>query len=105
MWRQVALLGRGWGVARRGVSSSTVVRGGGGGAPEPEHDRDGILFGARDGKPFSPENREEWESIYYWGMGGALVLGFVGFYLRPDYNPHQWAREEITHRQEEAKFK
>ena len=41
----------------------------------------GRLFGEQPPAPGTKRTKDDWENIYYWGMGSSLVLAIVlGFY-------------------------
>lgn len=61
----------------------------------------GHLFGEVP-VPGQKRQREDWELIYYWGMGGAFVLAAIGLATKPTTKPSAWARGEILQREEEA---
>ena len=61
----------------------------------------GRLFGEVR-RPGEKRVREDWELIWYWGMGGAFVLAAVGLATKPDTTPSAWARREMLERQEAA---
>jgi hypothetical protein len=91
--------------------------GGGGGGhkeePHEEHHGDGHHHHAEEGpsgmkarlfaeKPGTKRVREDWELIWYVGMGGAFVLAGIGLATKPDTTPSTWARREMVERQEQA---
>jgi hypothetical protein len=79
--------------------SALVVRRqyGGHAAPEPPKMPKGNLFGEARGVK---REREDWELVWYVGMGGAFVLMGVALMTRPSTKPSAWAREELELRQE-----
>ncbi|KAJ7169953.1 Ndufb11, NADH dehydrogenase 1 beta subcomplex subunit [Mycena filopes] len=65
----------------------------------------GLLF-RREGAPspldIGPDRRikEPWESLWYYGMYGTMVVGFVLFYFKPDTSIQTWALKEAKQRME-----
>ena len=70
--------------------------GGGGGEPEAPKMPKGNLFGEPVGVK---REREDWELVWYIGMGGAFVLMAVALMTRPSTKPSAWARQELELRQ------
>lgn len=64
----------------------------------------GHLFGEVR-KPGEKRKWEDWELIWYLGMGGAFVLATIGLATKPHSKPSAWARREMYNRQDEAKAK
>ncbi|GAA5926967.1 uncharacterized protein JCM15063_000420 [Sporobolomyces koalae] len=54
----------------------------------------GYLFGEKPPAPGKKRVREDWESIYYWGMFGGMTLGGVLIYYKPDTSIEGWARKQ-----------
>ncbi|KAJ8652325.1 hypothetical protein O0I10_012051 [Lichtheimia ornata] len=69
------------------LTRPTVMRRGGGGAPE-VNEPGGYLFNEKT------RVKEEWESIYNWGMGGGFFLMAVALYYKPDTSVVSWATKE-----------
>ncbi len=61
----------------------------------------GHLFGEVT-PPGTKRVREDWELIYYFGMGGAFVLAIVGLWTKPQTKPSAWARAELIKREADA---
>ncbi|KAI8642154.1 ESSS subunit of NADH:ubiquinone oxidoreductase-domain-containing protein [Parasitella parasitica] len=38
--------------------------------------------------------KEDWESIYYYGMGGGFLAMAVALYYKPDTSVVTWAKKE-----------
>ena len=62
----------------------------------------GNLFGETPPANGQKRQREDWELIWYWGMGGAFVLMGVALATRPDTKPSAWARDELEKRQQQS---
>jgi hypothetical protein len=103
-------------LARPGQGGVRRFGGGGGGGHKEEehHHEDGHhhhhaeespsgtkarLFGE---KPGVKRVREDWELIWYIGMGGSFLLAGIGLATKPDTTPSTWARREMIERQEQA---
>ncbi|GAA6058982.1 hypothetical protein JCM10212_001692 [Sporobolomyces blumeae] len=54
----------------------------------------GYLFGEKPPAKGQKRVREDWESIYYWGMFGGMALGGVLIYYKPDTSIEGWARQQ-----------
>ncbi|KAK4057549.1 Serine/threonine-protein kinase rio2 [Microbotryomycetes sp. JL221] len=54
----------------------------------------GYLFGEKPSAPGQKRVKEDWETIYYWGMGGGMALAAVLLYYKPDTSIEGWARKE-----------
>jgi len=46
------------------------------------------------------EKKEDWETIYYWGMFGSMAVAAVGLYYKPDTSISKWALQEAKERME-----
>ncbi|KAI8388509.1 uncharacterized protein BYT42DRAFT_560308 [Radiomyces spectabilis] len=68
------------------LSRPVFMRRGGHGAPMNEPS--GYLFSEKK------RIKEDWEDIYYWGMGGGFVLMAAALYYKPDTTVMTWARKE-----------
>ncbi|GAA5970091.1 hypothetical protein JCM3765_006099 [Sporobolomyces pararoseus] len=62
----------------------------------------GYLFGEKPPAPGKKRVREDWESIYYWGMFGGMTLGAVLIYYKPDTSIEGWARKQAQEKLEKA---
>ncbi|KAF7720903.1 hypothetical protein EC973_005791 [Apophysomyces ossiformis] len=62
-------------------------RGGGHGAPQ-YNEPGGYLFAEKT------RVKEDWEDIYYWGMGGGFLFIAAGLYYKPDTSVVSWAKKE-----------
>ncbi|KAL8278670.1 hypothetical protein RQP46_008962 [Phenoliferia psychrophenolica] len=63
----------------------------------------GHLFGEQVGNSFvlgarQKRVKQDWENIYYYGMGGGMALGAVLIYYKPDTSLEGWARKEAEAR-------
>ncbi|RUP44488.1 ESSS subunit of NADH:ubiquinone oxidoreductase-domain-containing protein [Jimgerdemannia flammicorona] len=54
----------------------------------------GYLFNEKPPAPGQKRVKEDWEDIYYWGMGGGFVLAGVMLYYKPDTSLVTWATRE-----------
>ncbi|KAI8982040.1 hypothetical protein BDF20DRAFT_864668 [Mycotypha africana] len=68
------------------VRTNLIRRGGGHGTPINEPG--GYLFNEKT------RVKEDWENIYYWGMGGGFLAMAVALYYKPDTSLITWARKE-----------
>ncbi|CAO0796632.1 unnamed protein product [Mucor circinelloides] len=66
---------------------TNVLRRGGHGTPS-YNEPGGYLFNEKT------RVKEDWESIYYWGMGGGFVAMAVALYYKPDTSVVTWAKKE-----------
>jgi len=48
------------------------------------HEPSGLLFGEPIRQPGVKRQREDWELIWIYGMGGAIIFGSVIMYFKPD---------------------
>ncbi|ORY78088.1 ESSS subunit of NADH:ubiquinone oxidoreductase-domain-containing protein [Leucosporidium creatinivorum] len=62
----------------------------------------GYLFGEKPLAPGQKRVKEDWENIYYWGMGGGMALAAVLLYYKPDTSIEGWARKEAQAKQAAA---
>jgi hypothetical protein len=60
----------------------------------------GKLFGESAPLPGQKRQKEEWEDIYYYGLGGGMALGAVLIYYKPDTSLEGWAVKEAAARLE-----
>ncbi|KAI9031519.1 hypothetical protein CLU79DRAFT_728893 [Phycomyces nitens] len=69
------------------LARPTIMRRGGHGTPQ---------WNEPGGYFFSEKKRvkEEWEDIYYWGMGGGMALMAVALAYKPDTSVVTWAKKE-----------
>lgn len=67
--------------ARRTLSSTPQVRGGGGSHDDHFDPPGGILFGVKPGEKYQDEG---WEKVFYWGFFGSLAFGVLGYAYKPD---------------------
>jgi len=52
---------------------------------EPQyHEPSGLVFGEPIRQPGVRRQREDWELIWIYGMGGAIFFGSVIMYFKPD---------------------
>ncbi|KAF9576327.1 hypothetical protein EC968_009301 [Mortierella alpina] len=58
----------------------------------------GYLFGEKPLAPGTKRVKEDWENLFVFGFGGAMVLGTVLMYYKPDTNVHTWAYREAKAR-------
>ncbi|GAA5874916.1 hypothetical protein JCM5296_003871 [Sporobolomyces johnsonii] len=54
----------------------------------------GYLFGEKPPAPGKKRVRQDWESIYYWGMFGGMAVGGVLIFYKPDTSIEGWARQQ-----------
>lgn len=60
----------------------------------------GKLFGETAPLPGQTRVKEEWEDIYYYGLGGGMALAAVLLYYKPDSSLEGWAVKEAAARLE-----
>ncbi|KAG9041028.1 hypothetical protein FS842_002752 [Serendipita sp. 407] len=60
----------------------------------------GMLFNEFPRKDGAKRQKEDWETIWYVGMGGGMALAFAIFWFRPDTSISSWALEEAKARLE-----
>jgi hypothetical protein len=65
----------------------------------------GYLFGEKPLPAGTKRKWEDWELIWYLGMGGGFVLGAIGLATRPDTSASAWARQEMFDRKAEKQEK
>ncbi|KAG2220990.1 hypothetical protein INT45_004609 [Circinella minor] len=80
------------------TTRSTLMRRGGGGN-QSWNEPGGYLFGEKN------RVKEEWESIYYWGMGGGCALMAAALYYKPDTSVTTWATKEAEKQLKEKGIK
>ncbi|CAG8718042.1 2666_t:CDS:2, partial [Acaulospora morrowiae] len=69
---------------------------------EPEwNEPSGYLFGEKPLPPGQKRVKEDWENIWYFGMGGCLLLGIVIAIYKPDTSIQSWALKEAEKRLKE----
>lgn len=61
----------------------------------------GYIFGEKPPPKGQKRVKEDWELIYYWGMGGGMALAAVMIYFKPDTSLEGWARKEAKTRMAE----
>ncbi|KAG2196795.1 hypothetical protein INT46_006296 [Mucor plumbeus] len=66
---------------------TNFVRRGGHGTPS-YNEPGGYLFNEKT------RVKEDWESIYYYGMGGGFLAMAVALYYKPDTSVVTWAKKE-----------
>ncbi|KAI8874223.1 hypothetical protein GQ42DRAFT_159992 [Ramicandelaber brevisporus] len=88
--------------ALRPLATRSRLARSGGVDDRPSNEPGGFLFGERPLPAGQKRVKEEWESIYMWGMGLTIGLAFAGAYYKPDTNITSWARAEAQKRFEEA---
>eukprot|EP00009_Paramoeba_aestuarina_P009760 CAMPEP_0201540012 /NCGR_PEP_ID=MMETSP0161_2-20130828/70716_1 /ASSEMBLY_ACC=CAM_ASM_000251 /TAXON_ID=180227 /ORGANISM="Neoparamoeba aestuarina, Strain SoJaBio B1-5/56/2" /LENGTH=107 /DNA_ID=CAMNT_0047947449 /DNA_START=17 /DNA_END=340 /DNA_ORIENTATION=+ len=94
-----SILPHGRALAARSLSTSTPRLG----APAEEEvtEPQGILFGKKPGEMWAWEHLENWELIWYAGMGGSLFAGFLLFTYRDEpISSEDWLKEEIKYRKD-----
>jgi len=60
----------------------------------------GYLFGEKPPPPGQKRKREDWETLWYWGMFGSMAVAAVGLYYKPDTSIQTWALQEAKARME-----
>ncbi|KZS93083.1 hypothetical protein SISNIDRAFT_486016 [Sistotremastrum niveocremeum HHB9708] len=58
----------------------------------------GFLFGEKPLPPGQKRKREDWETIWYWGMFGGMAFAGVMLYFKPDTSIQSWALKEAKER-------
>ncbi|GAA6036722.1 hypothetical protein JCM8097_003447 [Rhodosporidiobolus ruineniae] len=58
----------------------------------------GRLFGEKAPAPGQKRVKEDWENIYIYGFGGAMLFGGILRYYKPDTSIEGWAREQAKER-------
>ncbi|GAA5798212.1 ESSS subunit of NADH:ubiquinone oxidoreductase [Helicostylum pulchrum] len=66
---------------------TNVLRRGGHGTPS-YNEPGGYLFSEK------VRVKEDWENIYYFGMGGGFLAMAVALYYKPDTSVVSWAKKE-----------
>lgn len=67
--------------AVRAFSSTKVTKGAAAGHEDHYDSPSGWLWGV---KPGEKAEEEGWEKLMYWGFGGSMLLGVVGYAFKPD---------------------
>lgn len=67
--------------AVRVFSNTAAVKGAAAGHEDHYDSPSGWLWGV---KPGEKAEEEGWEKIMYWGFGGSMLLGVVGYAFKPD---------------------
>lgn len=67
--------------AVRAISNTAAVKGAAAGHEDHYDSPSGWLWGV---KPGEKAEEEGWEKIMYWGFGGSMLLGVVGYAFKPD---------------------
>ncbi|KAF2859536.1 hypothetical protein K470DRAFT_218916 [Piedraia hortae CBS 480.64] len=57
----------------------------------------GWLFNVKPGQKYENEG---WESVFYIGFFGSLLVGVIGYCYKPDTSIQTWALEEARRRLE-----
>ncbi|KAK1074708.1 hypothetical protein LTR12_008915 [Friedmanniomyces endolithicus] len=57
----------------------------------------GWLFGVKPGEKYENEG---WENVWFYGFGGSLLFGVIGYCYKPDTSIQTWALEEARRRLE-----
>ncbi|KIJ45111.1 hypothetical protein M422DRAFT_167464 [Sphaerobolus stellatus SS14] len=83
----------------RAASNALRCRYASSGAPH-YNEPTGYIFGEKPPPAGQKRKREDWELIWYWGMGGSLVVAVVGLYFKPDTSIQTWALKEAKARME-----
>ncbi|KAF9337735.1 hypothetical protein BG006_003094 [Podila minutissima] len=60
----------------------------------------GYLFGEKPLPAGAKRVKEDWESLFFYGFMGSMVLGTAVIYYKPDTNVHTWAYREAKARME-----
>ncbi|KAH9837105.1 ESSS subunit of NADH:ubiquinone oxidoreductase-domain-containing protein [Rhodofomes roseus] len=60
----------------------------------------GYLFGEKPLPPGEKRKKEDWESVWYAGMYGTMLLAGVLLYYKPDTSLSTWAYNEAKSRME-----
>ncbi|KAI8145303.1 hypothetical protein BJV82DRAFT_643659 [Fennellomyces sp. T-0311] len=81
------MLARAFARSSRLTRPTLMRRGGGHGTPQ-WNEPGGYLFSEKT------RVKEDWESIYYWGMGGGFALMAAALYYKPDTSVVTWAKKE-----------
>lgn len=68
-------------VSARAFSNSAKVQGAAAGEGDHYDSPSGWLWGV---KPGEKAEEEGWEKIMYWGFGGCMAFGVVGYAFKPD---------------------
>ncbi|KAH8556097.1 ESSS subunit of NADH:ubiquinone oxidoreductase [Umbelopsis sp. PMI_123] len=79
--------------ARSSAFKRAAIRRGGHG-PASYNEPGGYLFNEKPLAPGQKRIKEDWESIYYWGMGGGFALISALLYYKPDTSVVTWATKE-----------
>ncbi|KAL1917314.1 uncharacterized protein VTP21DRAFT_4970 [Calcarisporiella thermophila] len=70
----------------------------GGGHHQEWNQPSGRLFGEKPLAPGQKRVKEDWETVYYWGMFGGLTFGAIAYYYKPDTSITTWATKEAEQR-------
>ncbi|KAI9475492.1 MAG: ESSS subunit of NADH:ubiquinone oxidoreductase-domain-containing protein [Benjaminiella poitrasii] len=73
--------------ARLSTTARPMLRRGGHGTPS-YNEPGGYLFNEK------VRVKEDWEDIYYVGMGGGFLLMAIALYYKPDTSVVTWAKKE-----------
>ncbi len=65
----------------RQFSASAVTKGAAAGHEDHYDSPQGWLWGV---KPGEKAEEEGWEKLMYWGFGGSMMLGVIGYAFKPD---------------------
>ncbi|KAJ7925857.1 Ndufb11, NADH dehydrogenase 1 beta subcomplex subunit [Mycena leptocephala] len=60
----------------------------------------GLLFGEKPPPPGQRRIKEPWETLWYYGMYGTMVIGAMLLYFKPDTSIQTWALKEAKQRME-----
>jgi len=60
----------------------------------------GLLFGEKPPPPGHRRIKQPWESLWYYGMYGSMLVGGVLLYFKPDTSIQTWALKEAKQRME-----
>ncbi|KAL7750285.1 hypothetical protein RI367_004458 [Sorochytrium milnesiophthora] len=93
---------------RAGLRSSTPAFGTGAlrrGGPGGEfYEPSGYFLGEKPLPKGQKREKDWWEDLYMYGMGGGFALIAVGLYFKPDTQITTWARKEAERRLDERGF-
>ncbi|GJJ69867.1 hypothetical protein EMPS_02216 [Entomortierella parvispora] len=71
-----------------------------GGHAEGYNQPTGYLFGEKPLPAGTKRVKEDWENLFFYGFFGAMAVGGVLVYYKPDTNLHTWAYREAKARME-----